>query len=250
MRLRGDIYLVGGGNSGFNLSGALDCHVYLLDGGDDLVLVDAGAGIDNAVDDILRNIERDGLDVERISRLLLTHYHGDHVGAVAEFAERLGISVHASRLTALAVSNGDNEMTSLNVGKQTGLYPPWFEIRPCSTSGDLEEGARVVVGDLTLTVYETPGHSADHVSFLLDGPHGTALLGGDLVCHGGSVMMQNTVDCNIQEYAASVFKLEPLQFEAFLPGHHGISLRDGSRHIAAAAAAFRGLPLPTNAMRR
>jgi hypothetical protein len=36
MRLRDDRYLVGSGNAGFDLSAPLDCHVDLLDGGDDL----------------------------------------------------------------------------------------------------------------------------------------------------------------------------------------------------------------------
>ena len=73
-------------------------------------------------------------------------------------------------------------------------------------------------------------------------------LGGDLVCHGGRVLMQNTHDCNIQDYAASIFKVEPLRFDALLPGHGSISLRDGSRHVALAAAAFRRLGLPENAL--
>lgn len=44
MRLTQDVALVGGGNAGFGLSAPLDCHVYLLDGGDELALVDAGVG--------------------------------------------------------------------------------------------------------------------------------------------------------------------------------------------------------------
>ena len=35
MRLTHDIALVGGGNTGFNLSAPLDCHIYVLDGGGD-----------------------------------------------------------------------------------------------------------------------------------------------------------------------------------------------------------------------
>ena len=35
MRLTEDVYLVGGGDYGFNLTHRLDCHTYLVDGGDD-----------------------------------------------------------------------------------------------------------------------------------------------------------------------------------------------------------------------
>ncbi len=94
MRLRPDLYLVGGGHAGFDLSAPLDCHVYLLDGGDDLVLVDAGIG--GSVGDtdlLLANIAADGYDPSRISRLLPTHYHADHAGGAAELRDRTGCPI-------------------------------------------------------------------------------------------------------------------------------------------------------------
>ena len=42
MKLTDDVYLVGGGDYGFNLTHRLDCHTYLIDGGGELALVDAG----------------------------------------------------------------------------------------------------------------------------------------------------------------------------------------------------------------
>ena len=40
MKLTQDLYVVGGGRFGFGLSGELDCHVYVLDGGSELALID------------------------------------------------------------------------------------------------------------------------------------------------------------------------------------------------------------------
>src|SRR5215204_6523169 len=78
MRLTRDVALVGGGDSGFNISAPLDCHVYLLDGGEELALVDAGVGHRTGnTGQILDNIRADGYDPTNISRLLLTHYHAD-----------------------------------------------------------------------------------------------------------------------------------------------------------------------------
>ena len=42
VRITRDVYMVGSGQLG--LSNALDCHVYLLDGGEALALIDAGGG--------------------------------------------------------------------------------------------------------------------------------------------------------------------------------------------------------------
>ena len=67
VRLTRDIALVGGGNNGFDISAPLDCHVYLLDGGDELALVDAGVGdVPGDPDAILANAEADGFDPGRI----------------------------------------------------------------------------------------------------------------------------------------------------------------------------------------
>ena len=45
MRLTRSVYLVGGGTLAFGLSDDYDCHVYVIDGGEEMALVDAGAGI-------------------------------------------------------------------------------------------------------------------------------------------------------------------------------------------------------------
>ena len=241
--------MVGGGNSGFNISAPFDCHVYLIDGGDELALVDAGSGLEDSHEQILANIQRDGLDPSRLSTLLLTHYHADHAGGAAYYADALGITVLGSAVTADALATADEVATSVEFGRRVGLYPDSYDLRACSVRPALVEAASLVLGHTTVTVYETPGHCRGHVSLLLDSPYGSAFFAGDLVCHGGSVMMQNTQDCSIQDYADSVFKVEALTFDAFLPGHHGLSLRNGSRHVKAAADAFRNLPLPPNAIR-
>ena len=54
MRLTEDIYLVG--SAEFGLSNAYDCHVYLLDGGEEATLIDCGVGYDTG--QIIRNIEK------------------------------------------------------------------------------------------------------------------------------------------------------------------------------------------------
>ena len=96
MKLCDQIYLVGSGNQGIGISDDYDCHVYLIDGGDELALVDAGGGLD--VGPILENIRHDGLDPSRVRHLLLTHAHFDHAGGAAQLRSALGdprIYMHA-----------------------------------------------------------------------------------------------------------------------------------------------------------
>ena len=249
MKLTRDVALVGGGHAGFDLSAPLDCHVYLLDGGDELALVDAGVGdIAGDIPAILANIIADGYDPGRISRLLLTHYHADHAGGAAELRDRLGCTVHGSPLTARTLETADVEAISLPFAQAAGFYPANYRFRPCPTAGDLVEGGAFRVGRLTVTPFDTPGHCRGHLSFLVEGGERRYLLGGDLVFYGGTIIAQNIHDCSIQEYGASVRKMAAVDFDALLPGHFAVSLRHGKRHLDAAAAAFAKLAIPRNAI--
>jgi len=249
VRLTRDVAVVGGGDFGFNLSAPLDCHVYLLDGGDELALVDAGlGGPHGATDQILANIREDGFDPGRISSLLLTHYHADHAGGAADFHERLGLTVYGSPLAIRTLEVGDEDTISLPFAKAAGFYPADYVFRPCPGQPSLVEGHTFHVGRLKVTVYETNGHCRGHLSFLVEGEDRRYLISGDLIFHGGTIIVQNIPDCSIQEYAESARKMAQVDFDALLPGHFAISLRRGKRHVDMAAAQFNKLMIPRNAV--
>lgn len=249
MRLTNDMLLVGGGNLGFNLSQTLDCHVYLIDGGDELALVDTGIGGHHGESDtIIQNIKNDGVSLDKVSTLILTHYHADHAGGAADFKKALGVNVVGSPLTAKTLEAGDEDTISLPFAKKAGFYPQDYVYQPCACAPTLIEGKPFKVGRLTVTPFDTPGHCRGHVSLLVEGGDRRYLIGGDLVFAGGTIIAQNIVDCSIQEYAASTIKMADVDFEAFLPGHLSISLKDGKRHIDAAARQFNQLMIPKNAV--
>ncbi|HKG27127.1 MAG TPA: MBL fold metallo-hydrolase [Thermomicrobiales bacterium] len=247
MKLTPDVALVGSGSFGFDLSSPADAHLYLVDGGDELALVDAGCG--GSIGDtglIFRNTVSDGYDTGRIGRLLLTHHHFDHIGGAADVHEALGVPVHASPHTARILETADAAEHSVQAVKEIGFVPADYHIRLCPVTGDLVEGTTLRVGRLTVTVFETPGHCDGHLSFLVEGGERVFLIQGDLVFFGGTILLQNIPDCSIQLYGESVRKLAEVEFDAFLPGHGPISLRNGKRHIDHAAALFAKLGVPRN----
>ena len=65
MKLTSDIHVVGGGYYGFSISGRLDCHVYVINSGTELAIVDPGCGIDRDFEKIISNIRDDGLDPKK-----------------------------------------------------------------------------------------------------------------------------------------------------------------------------------------
>ena len=246
MKLTSDLHVVGGGYFGFGLSGHLDCHVYLLNSGGELALIDPGMGMPGDFDVILDNIRADGLDPRNIRKLILTHYHCDHIGAAAEAAQRLDVEVYASALAAPAIRTGDEKAVALDVAKAARFYPDDYVLPPCRVDVELNEGDVVSVGNLQLESFDTPGHCDGHLSFLMRGGDRSWLLGADLCFWGGKVVWQNIHDCRIDAYADSMFKMEKQDFDALAPGHLQISLSGGKAHVDAAANAFRQLGIPPN----
>ena len=246
MKLTSDIHVVGGGNFGFGLSGSLDCHVFVLNSGSELALIDPGLGMGSDFDTILENIRQDGLDPARIRKMILTHYHCDHIGAAAEAQKRLDVEVYSSALAAPVIRSGDEKAVALDVAKAANFYPVDYTLPPCPVDVELIEGDVIKVGNLELETFETPGHCDGHLSFITRGGDRTYLLGADLVFWGGKVLWQNIHDCRIDAYASSMFKMEQQEFDALIPGHLQISLTGGKAHLDAAAHAFRQLGIPPN----
>src|SRR5690554_5399011 len=107
MKLTKDVYLVGSGQMGIHMTDAYDCHVYLIDGQEELALIDAGAGM--GVDDILKNIEDHGFNLSKLKYLILTHAHADHAGGAKRIREKTGVEVIAHPITADYLERGDEE---------------------------------------------------------------------------------------------------------------------------------------------
>jgi len=245
MQLSDDIYLVGSGAMGFDLTDPFDCHVYLIDGGDELALVDTGAGLGHDV--ILANIKAHGFDPGRLRTVLLTHAHADHAGGAARFHKEVGVRVAASPLAADRVRRGDEAALSLPAAREAGIYPASYRFTACPVGSELREGDEFGVGRHRLTVLETPGHCAGHVSFLMHGARGREILfAGDAIFHGGHILLQYIPDCSIWEYGQTIEKLARVSFDILFPGHQGISLSGAARHVAAARQRLAALALPYN----
>lgn len=242
MRLTEHIYLVGGGTLGFGLSNDFDCHVYLIDGGDEMALVDAGAGL--TIEPIIRNIEFDGLDPARLRYILLTHAHADHAGACRAWHDRYGVEVAASREAGEYLRDGDEQRISLSIAKQGGFYPADYVFRACPAPHTLGEGASFRVGALAVRAYTSPGHCSGMLSFALKDNGREVLFTGDTVFHDGKVLISNLWDCDLQQYVKSVEKLARLPVDVMLPGHLAISLSNGSRHIQKAWSIMERLSFP------
>lgn len=252
MKVLPNIYLVGSGRNGIFITDDWDCTVWLLDGGSEMALIDCGAG--RNIDLILDEIRRDGLDPERITKVLLTHSHADHAGGAAAFRERLGAAIYIARAGAEDLRTGNEDAVGLTVARSSDYYPQDYRLTPCEVDVELQDGDVVQVGSYELTVLETPGHSQDSICF-----HGyvddrNVLWCGDVVQFGdggqfkGMISLIHAPGCSIEDYGRGAKRLAGVPVDALLPGHRLFYLTQGQRQVDAVVQAFEGMPLPKNVL--
>jgi hydroxyacylglutathione hydrolase len=246
MRLVENIHLVGGGPwSGMGLSVGGDCNIYLVDCGDSLTLIDCGTGVTGSVDAILGNIAGDGLSPDRISTILITHKHGDHIGGAAQFAARTGATVYASAETAAVLAAGDEVSSSIAAAKGAGFYPADYVLSPLAGIRTLAGGEHLKIGDVDFEVVETPGHCSGHISFVARRGGRVDLLAGDALFWRGRVVMQSLPDCDVMASAQSIERLAALgNVDGLYSGHGAFTLAGATRHINSALEHVRGLRVP------
>lgn len=169
-------------------------------------VVDPGGDVER----IAAALERHGLTLERI---LLTHGHLDHVGGTVEMRERYGVPVEGPQEEDRFWLDGLPRQAQMFGFPHTDAFLPdrW-----------LNDGDTVTVGNATLMVIHTPGHTPGHVVFF-HAPSRLALVGD--VLFAGSIGRTDFPKGDYQTLIASIKqRLFPLGDDvAFIPGHGPMS---------------------------
>jgi glyoxylase-like metal-dependent hydrolase (beta-lactamase superfamily II) len=188
-------------------------HAYLVVVDDGLVLVDTGlpgrsAQIGKALFDLSRKIGE-------VHTILLTHHHPDHRGGLAELHRRSGARIVAHTLDA-PVIDGSETRPMPGIMRVLEKIMPRAEAVPVDEvlSGD---GPTPVPG---ITAVHTPGHTAGHVSYLLD-RDGGVLFAGDAAAGGRRKLRHapRMVTEDRQQLPRSVARLAELDFDVAVFGH-------------------------------
>jgi glyoxylase-like metal-dependent hydrolase (beta-lactamase superfamily II) len=99
-------------------------------------------------------IKQTGADVEKI---IITHGHIDHIGAVTPLSRKLNLPVEGPHHGDKILLESVNE-----VARRYGLP----DVEPVTTGRWLNEGDKVTVGELEFDVFHCPGHSPGSVVFV------------------------------------------------------------------------------------
>lgn len=241
MRVAPNIYLVASGVQGCSLTNDLDCNCWLIDAGSVYVLFDTGAGVD--VPAILREMQDDGLNPEKLTYVFLTHGHADHSGGAFEINRRLGSTVLCSELTSQILLKGEDGI-SLAAARAAGVYPHHYKYHQFAANVAFEPHASFDLGNVTVRSLPTPGHSLDHTSFIIEQGGLRALVTGDALLHSGRIIYQRTYDFDVGRSCDSILSLSQLAFDVLLPGHGLFARTGGRRHVDAAAALIDQMRTP------
>jgi metallo-beta-lactamase class B len=122
---------------------------------DGIIVVDALYDY-SVEDEVVLGLKKLGLDPSQIKYVLVSHGHNDHAGGASYLQDNFGAHV--------ILSSEDWDL----LDRDTGAWP--------KPKRDMvaTDGQRLTLGDTTLTLYLTPGHTAGTISTLIPvNDHGT-----------------------------------------------------------------------------
>ncbi|MCK4718282.1 MAG: MBL fold metallo-hydrolase [Thermoplasmata archaeon] len=189
-------------------------NVFLVKGEKKNILVDAGLG--ETVDYVLEVLKETGTKIDII---FLTHRHCDHIGGAKALVEATGAELLAPSIEADAIREADNT---------TGASLLGVRLEPTPVRG-VEEGFTIDLGDHTLEMIDTPGHTVGGAA--LYEPEEKVLFSGDTVFGGGDVGRWDLPTGNYDDLLASVERLAALGAEMLYPGHGPAEEVHASKHI-------------------
>lgn len=198
------IYIIGGPN----ISHADDATAFIVCFGEELVMIDAGAGRSAPL--LAKNMAKQGLDPQRITMLLLTHCHIDHIGGAHYFKELTGCAIVAHALDANAIEEGDAVRTAAT------WYGTDFFPLPVDRKLEGEEDV-LAFGNGELHCLHTPGHTPGSLAIYLDRAGRRILFGQDI--HGP---FSRQFGSDIRRWRRSMEKLLDLEADILCEGHFGI----------------------------
>jgi len=202
-----------------------DSNIYLIID-KTIALIDAGTGLN--FEAVERNLGKFKLKPDDIELLINTHCHFDHAGGDLDFVAA-GCEVAIHELEAELLRKGDRVIT-LAEGFGEGL-------EPIEVARELREGDRVELGELTLKVLHTPGHTLGSIS--LYEPRQRLLFSGDTVFCGGI----GRVDLPTGDAAVmfeSLRRLARLEVQKLLPGHGPVAEESADMHVRTAYRLVKG----------
>ena len=190
--------------------GAEWVSAWALKTSDGIILIDALNTEPEAAALIEGGMQKLGLDPAQIKYIIVTHGHGDHYGGAPYLARKYGARV--------VMSDIDWTMTETKLEFATPVWdaPPKRDI-------SVKDGDRITLGDTSVTLYLTPGHTMGTITPVFDvreggRTHRALLWGGTAFNFGNDVpRLGNYIDAT--QRMASVVRAQKI--DVLVSNHSG-----------------------------
>lgn len=183
--------------------GMLHQKTHVLVDGENVVIVDAGAEVED-VKNIIGN--------KKVFAVLITHCHFDHTWCIEDYIKEWNMDIYICE-GAEEKFLDEKKNGSFLVGHEITFNVPQKNIKYYAE--------KLQIADFSIDVYFTPGHASDCVCLLVD----KNLFCGDLVL-GGTTGRCDLYDSSYFEMEKSLAKLENIDFEIAYPGHYDMLTKD------------------------
>ena len=179
-------------------------HSYVIKGNYKNVMIDSGSDQNFPV--LERGLFQIGLKVRDIDLVISSHEHCDHIGANRYFHESAMIAAY--RLAASKMVSGDYYVTMYK-GNDLNEIPMRVHLW-------LENMTRIDLGNYSLRIFHTPGHTSGCIS-IIETTQGL-LFSADSVFAGGT-LSYIAESGSIGDYIDSLTRLRCFGLQALYPGH-------------------------------
>ncbi|MDD5723468.1 MAG: MBL fold metallo-hydrolase [Syntrophales bacterium] len=183
-------------------------HSYIIKGDYANLLIDSG--IDSNFPALQKSLLKIGLKIRDIDIVINTHEHFDHIGANRYFQEYALIAAHRFAATKMIF---DDRYVTLYKSADLNEIPLKVHLW-------LESKSRFDLGNYSLNVIHTPGHTSG--SICLYEPARKILFTGDTVFAGGT-LSDIAESGSVGDYINSMLSLSTRKVFEIYPGHGNIS---------------------------
>jgi glyoxylase-like metal-dependent hydrolase (beta-lactamase superfamily II) len=218
-------------------AGPLDLHhlgaehvigVYLLETDDGLALFDCGPA--SCVDELRRRLDEQGVGLQDVRHLLLSHIHLDHAGAAGVLVrEQPALQVHVSGIGAPHLIDPARLETSARRLYGEDFDRLWGELAPVPAENVHVAAGRV----LGLDCFPSPGHASHHVCYAE--ARGTVYAGdaAGVRIRPSEVVLPPTPppDVDVEAWNRTIDELERRAPDRLALVHFGV-FEDVGRHLA------------------
>jgi glyoxylase-like metal-dependent hydrolase (beta-lactamase superfamily II) len=221
MRLTEKVFLIGGSAYGYSAIG--DCNVYMIDCGGSLAIIDTGGG--KGVVPMLNNVKKMGFNLNDIELAFISHSHYDHIGGNKKFKEYTGCKIVAHEAEKRDIEEL-SEMSLYSMALENGLS---FE--PTEVDIVVKGGESIKIGNYSIEILHTPGHTPGGISFLIDDGESKSLFPGDTASAQGRLGFINGPGFFLSDWKASIKLMISQKPDTMFPGHGTFVLSDAIDHL-------------------